>query len=261
MTMSQLLIHEPPLQVLPSLAVAVGLNEALLLQQVHYWLQRSTTRIGGHVWVYNSVRQWRDQFPFWSDDTISRGLKSLRARGVLIADQLSKDPRDRSLYYRIDYQILQACTTAICGNGLSQIAAISNRSETTTETTTETPSAPKGPKAGLEEKKQDKARAAITLKAWLEEIKAKKEDAIPASGAVMSYADSIKLPDHMLALAWATFKSRHMDGAKKYKDWRRTFLDHLKNNYLRLWWIDGEGHYQLTTQGKQAEMIHGGGAA
>jgi hypothetical protein len=31
-----LLIEEPPMQVLPSLAAAIGLEEALFLQQLHY---------------------------------------------------------------------------------------------------------------------------------------------------------------------------------------------------------------------------------
>ena len=36
--MSRLLINENPLQVLPTLAVKIGLNEAMILQQMHYWL-------------------------------------------------------------------------------------------------------------------------------------------------------------------------------------------------------------------------------
>ena len=146
--MSRLLINEPPLQVLPSLAVKIGLNEAIVLQQVHYWLERSKTSINGHLWVYNSVSEWRTQFPFWSDDTISRALKSLRTRGVVIAEQLSPDARDRSMYYRIDYSALSAidgiaaeCTTASCGNGSSQVAAIPIRSREYTENT---PQPPKG---------------------------------------------------------------------------------------------------------------------
>ena len=135
---SPLLINEPPLQVLPSLAVVVGLNEAIVLQQIHYWMQRSDTRINGHVWVYNSVTQWKQQFPFWSDDTIARALKSLRKSGALVAEQLSKDPRDRSLFYRIDYRKIHApvqeCITATCGNGRPQDAVIPNKK---TETTTE----------------------------------------------------------------------------------------------------------------------------
>ena len=37
--MSNLLINESPLQVLPTLATYIGLNEAIFLQQVHYWLR------------------------------------------------------------------------------------------------------------------------------------------------------------------------------------------------------------------------------
>lgn len=38
---SKLLIDEEPLQVLPGLAAVIGLNEALVVQQLHYWLRRS----------------------------------------------------------------------------------------------------------------------------------------------------------------------------------------------------------------------------
>jgi len=37
---SSLLIAVPPLIVLPTLATLVGLNEAIFLQQLHYWLLR-----------------------------------------------------------------------------------------------------------------------------------------------------------------------------------------------------------------------------
>lgn len=41
--MSNLLLNERPLVVLPSLAKELGsLDEAVILQQIHYWLQRST---------------------------------------------------------------------------------------------------------------------------------------------------------------------------------------------------------------------------
>ena len=38
--MSKLLINEHPLQVLPSLATKIGLNEAIVLQQIHYWKKK-----------------------------------------------------------------------------------------------------------------------------------------------------------------------------------------------------------------------------
>ena len=144
--MSRLLINEPPLQVLPSLAVKIGLNEAIILQQIHYWSERSKVEIDGFLWVYNTVTQWREQFPFWSDDTIGRALKSLRERGVVVASRLSKDPFNKTLYYRIDYRNLRASEdadphpsiAAICGDRSTQDASISiKRTENTAETTTE----------------------------------------------------------------------------------------------------------------------------
>ena len=142
--MSQLLIHEPPLQVLPSLAVALGLPEAIILQQIHYWSARSTTVINGHSWVYNTVAQWREQFPFWSDDTISRALKSLRERGVVVAERLSQNPFDKTLFYRIDYSMVPASIPANCGNQIPancgnrepQNASLSNTETTNREVET-----------------------------------------------------------------------------------------------------------------------------
>jgi hypothetical protein len=50
--MSKLLISESPIMILPSLAVRVGVNEAVLLQQVHYWLVKSSHVKEGRTWIY-----------------------------------------------------------------------------------------------------------------------------------------------------------------------------------------------------------------
>ena len=68
--MSKLLMNEVPLMVQPSLAVKIGLNEALFLHQLHYWLDRSNKVVEGKRWVYNTVEEWHEQFPFWSVRTL-----------------------------------------------------------------------------------------------------------------------------------------------------------------------------------------------
>lgn len=103
---SRLLINEPPLQVLPSLAVAVGLNEAIVLQQLHYWLQSSKHYHDDRFWVYNSAQEWQDNFPFWSENTIRRAFNNLRNRGLVITGNYNKMPADRTLWYSIDYDEL-----------------------------------------------------------------------------------------------------------------------------------------------------------
>ena len=102
-----LLIQEPPLQVLPSLAVKVGLNEAIVLQHVHYWLLRSSNVRDGHKWVYNSYSNWNKQFPFWGRNTLIRAFNSLERQGYLISANYNKAKFDKTKWYRIDYRKLE----------------------------------------------------------------------------------------------------------------------------------------------------------
>jgi hypothetical protein len=104
----KLLIPDNPLQVLPRLAVKIGLNEALILQQVHYWICNPLNRNirEERVWVYNTYDQWGEQFPFWSYDTIKRTINSLEIKRLLISGEFNKSPTDRTKWYTIDYDVL-----------------------------------------------------------------------------------------------------------------------------------------------------------
>lgn len=113
---SRLLLDEPTLQVLPSLAVAIGLNEAILLQQLHFWMSSPRDHgvmHDGRRWIYNSLPQWHEQLPFWSEDTIRRTFKSLTDKGLVLAEKLSSDFRNRTNYYSIDYAALDLAHAAI----------------------------------------------------------------------------------------------------------------------------------------------------
>lgn len=118
-TSSTLLINEPPLQVLPSLAVAIGLAEALVLQQVHYWLLRSGKERDGKVWVYNTTEEWQQQFPFFSVTTVRRTIQNLRDKGLLLAGNYNSNKFDRTIWYSIDYEKLESIYSSWTnGNGL-----------------------------------------------------------------------------------------------------------------------------------------------
>lgn len=108
---SKLLIEEHPLQVLPSLAKKYGLNEAIFLQQLHYWMTDKKTvgvTCDNRRWIKNSARQWReDNFPFWSEDTIQRTIKVLVDRGVLLTrSDLNPNKFDKAKWYTLDYEEL-----------------------------------------------------------------------------------------------------------------------------------------------------------
>lgn len=105
--MSNLLINEPPLQVLPSLAAAIGLNEALLLQQLHYWLRHAKVEHDGKMWIYKNLDKWKEQdFPFWSKNTIRRAVKSLSDQDLILVEKLAPNSFDRVNHYTINYDAL-----------------------------------------------------------------------------------------------------------------------------------------------------------
>lgn len=109
---SKLLLDEYPLIVLPSLAVALGLNEAIVLQQVHYLLQISKHVIEGRKWVYNSYPNWCLIFPFLSERTIKRTIYALEEQGILLSDCFNKLKLDKTKWYSIDYDQLDKVIAA-----------------------------------------------------------------------------------------------------------------------------------------------------
>ena len=63
---------------LPSLAMQVGLHEAILLQKLHFRSLMSTNLRDGHKWVYKTYEEWKnEEFSFWSVDTVKRAIRRL----------------------------------------------------------------------------------------------------------------------------------------------------------------------------------------
>jgi hypothetical protein len=106
-----LLLDERPLVLLPLLACKVGLLEAVVLQQIHYWLQRATVNYNGRPWVHRTFGEWQQELPFATERTLRRAIGHLRELGIVRAENLSaavgRDPRDRRLYYSIEYSELE----------------------------------------------------------------------------------------------------------------------------------------------------------
>lgn len=106
------LLEEPTIAFYPSLATLIGVNEAIILQQLHFLLgitERAKNHynlIDGRWWVYNSYEQWRvDHFPWLASSTIKRLFLDMEKSGFVISRQSVKSPTDRKKWYSIDYGI------------------------------------------------------------------------------------------------------------------------------------------------------------
>lgn len=98
--------------VLRGLAVAVGLNEAIVLQQVFWLLQdtRNGAEHDGHRWLYNTYEEWRENFfPFWSERTLRRVFDQLETMNLLVSCQ-PEGRSSRRKWYRINQGMLQQLT-------------------------------------------------------------------------------------------------------------------------------------------------------
>lgn len=99
MTVSRLLLDEPPLLIVPSLAARIGLNEAIALQQLHYTLQRDVAlEVDGMRWVKIQWSGWQSYFPFWSERTIRRTFESLRDKD-LVATSRGRESNAFTIFY------------------------------------------------------------------------------------------------------------------------------------------------------------------
>lgn len=113
--LSNQLIDDYPILVLPKLAEKIGLNEAIILQQIHYWLKESKHFYDNKIWVYNSYPNWVKQFPFWSERTIRRTFGSLEKKNLVYVGNYNKAGFDRTKWYSINYSNLEKLVATSSG--------------------------------------------------------------------------------------------------------------------------------------------------
>lgn len=110
--MKKVLFDRSPLVVDTVLATQIGLNEAIVLQQVHYWIEvnkaKQTNFYEGSYWTYNSMKEWSKSFPFFGEKTLNRIFKNLEKLEILKTGNFNKLRMDRTKWYTIDYLKLES---------------------------------------------------------------------------------------------------------------------------------------------------------
>jgi hypothetical protein len=108
---ANLLIQEHPMVFSPTLAKIIGLNEAIVLQQIQYWESNPNNKgfvYDGYKWVYNTMEEWKSKnFTFLSVSTLKRTFSKLAERGLLLSMQMNKGSWNHTKCYRIDHERLE----------------------------------------------------------------------------------------------------------------------------------------------------------
>lgn len=101
------LIENSILVIEPSLAKEIGLNEAIFLRLLHYWLEKAKISKNEKKWVFNSFGKWREQLPFFCERTVKRTIDKLKKMQLIEIKRNHQNPFNRTNFYTINYEELE----------------------------------------------------------------------------------------------------------------------------------------------------------
>jgi len=87
------------------LAAEIGLNEAILLQNIAYWVKKNEANDvnfhDGCYWTYNSAAAFSKLYPFWTPRVIKYALAKLQQGEYIKAAQYNKDKMNHTNWYTL----------------------------------------------------------------------------------------------------------------------------------------------------------------
>ena len=112
------------------LACAIGLNNSIILRQIHYWLclnqkAKSEKHFRDNCWwTFNTYDEWTlENFPFWSKDTVRRALVELTDDyGIIEVGNYNDRPGDQTKWYTINYARYNAYIEMWKDNGAPNVS-------------------------------------------------------------------------------------------------------------------------------------------
>lgn len=115
---SKLITPESPLLVPPLLAAEIGLPEAVILQQIHYFCQISKhIKRDGRRWFWKTLKDWGETLPFLKPSAIRRAIANLRDNFKLIdVCRHSEKTWYQANWFTVNVENVKALWNRICQN-------------------------------------------------------------------------------------------------------------------------------------------------
>src|SRR6185503_6404796 len=92
------------------LACKYGMESAALIHHLQYWIRHNKSLKRnfkeGKTWSYQTLREIKAHFPYWSIKQTERNIKKLIDQGVIIKGNFNNSPYDRTIWYAFKDEIL-----------------------------------------------------------------------------------------------------------------------------------------------------------
>ena len=232
------------------LAQKFGLNEAILLENIRFWIQKNRANEShfhdGRTWTYNSVAAFREIFPYMGPKAIRAALERLVEGGVLVKGNYNTKSTDHTTWYGFVEEAIYLkgqIDLPKRANGLP----LRGKSTNTTVITTDITKNQTNPDAGISfdplnfllSKGVDQRIALDWLQVRREKRAANNETAFAEvlagiTAARMSFDDALKL---CCARGWASFdaawlekrqQARPQTAYQQKQDQRQSLLDRVQ---------------------------------
>jgi DNA-binding PadR family transcriptional regulator len=107
----ELLSVKNPVTINKKLAKYLGLNESVMVQQIHIFIKENknsnTNFINNKYGVRSSIDSWsKKEFCFFSESTIKRTLQKLEKIGIIEVEMFNESKMDKTKWYTINYDEL-----------------------------------------------------------------------------------------------------------------------------------------------------------
>ena len=91
---------------------------AAIINQIDYWIEHNKNDDisngkkdhykDGKWWVYNTMSQWQEQFPYEAQKTIERTLHKLEKCGIVETGRYNQKGYDRTKWYTLNYKLIES---------------------------------------------------------------------------------------------------------------------------------------------------------
>lgn len=88
-----------------SVAVEVGVNAAVLLEQFNWWISKNQANgkhfHDGRYWTYNSTKAFAEMYPYMSQKAVKNALRKLEDGGYIVVGDYNENRMKRPNWYSI----------------------------------------------------------------------------------------------------------------------------------------------------------------